>query len=158
MKTVKVVFVLVAIGVLMGCTAGSKKQEVQTAEVSSPKLEEKVIALSLAQANSLAALPLACVTQEYPNKLGQVLGSTEDLLAPKVLHPAFYGCFDWHSAVHGHWSLVKLLKTHPNLEASETIKSLLQQNLSKENIQQELAYFNGPHNKNYERTYGWVGC
>ena len=74
------------------------------------------IELSLNQANTLASLPLDCVEKEYPNKTGHTLGSEEDLAGPKTLHPAFYGCFDWHSAVHGHWSMVKLLKIHPNLK------------------------------------------
>jgi len=72
------------------------------------------------------------------------------------LHPAFYGCFDWHSAVHGHWSLVKLLKEFPDLENADTIKMKLESNLSKENIIKEVAYFDGEHNKTYERTYGWA--
>ena len=74
---------------------------------------------------------------------------------PKHLHPAFYGCFDWHSAVHGHWSIVRLLKTYPNLAQAAQLKTMLKTNLSKENIEQETAYFDGKHNKNFERTYGW---
>ena len=118
------------------------------------KVEE--IELTLEQANILASLPLHCVQQEYPNKLGQVLGSDDDLASPKTLHPAFYGCFDWHSAVHGHWSMVKLLKTYPNLEQAETLRQILATNMSKENIVIEVAYFDNKHNKNYERTYGWA--
>ena len=112
--------------------------------------------LSLEQANNLAELPLACVNQEYPNKLSQTLGDAGDLKEPSVLHPAFYGCFDWHSAVHGHWSMVYLLKNFPELAKAETLKSYLKQHLTKENIQAEVAYFNGEHNKSYERTYGWA--
>ena len=111
--------------------------------------------LTLAQANSIAELPLHCVQQEFPNKLGQVLGSGEDLATPKSLHPSFYGCFDWHSAVHGHWSMVKLLQRYPDLDGAERIKRILTENLSKENIEQEVAYFDNKHNRNYERTYGW---
>ena len=111
--------------------------------------------MTLEQANLLATLPLECVEKEYPNKLGQTLGSGDDLAEPKTLHPAFYGCFDWHSAVHGHWSMVKLLKMHPDLKEADRIKQVLKINLSKENIAQEVAYFDGKHNKNYERTYGW---
>lgn len=114
------------------------------------------IGFGLEQANTLAALPLKCVQQEYPNKLGQVLGGDEDLASPKRLHPAFYGCFDWHSAVHGHWSMVKLLKEFPQLQEAQKLRDILVANMSKENIVQEVAYFNNKHNTNYERTYGWA--
>lgn len=114
------------------------------------------ISLTIQEANRLAALPLKCIDTEYPNKLGQTLGSKEDIKNPKILHPAFYGCFDWHSAVHGHWSLVKLLKQFPNLNNAQDIKNKLDENLSKANILAEVNYFNGKHNTSYERTYGWA--
>jgi hypothetical protein len=112
--------------------------------------------LSAEEANRLAELPLKCIDNEYPNKPGQTLGSEEDLKEPHVLHPAFYGCFDWHSSVHGHWSLVKLLKMFPDLKDAERIKEILAQNISIENIADEVEYFEGEHNKSYERTYGWA--
>jgi len=80
-----------------------------------------VMELSLVQASHLAALPLACMQTTYPNKLGQTLGSEADIGEPQFLHPAFYGCFDWHSAVHAHWSLVKLLKIFPELGSAPQI-------------------------------------
>ncbi len=107
------------------------------------------------QANRLASLPLKCLDQEYPNKLGQVLGSEKDLKSPKSLHPAFYGCFDWHSAVHGHWMLVRLAKVFPNMEQAST-KVALANHLSKENIAVEMAFFDDEHNGTFERTYGWA--
>jgi len=73
--------------------------------------------LTQAEAANLLQLPLACAEVEYPNKLGQTLRGDEDLASPKALHPAFYGCFDWHSAVHGHWSMVRLLRAFPPLRA-----------------------------------------
>ena len=112
--------------------------------------------LSLAEANRLSKLPMQCINTEYPNKLGQTLGSESDLKPPKILHPAFYGCFDWHSSVHGHWSLVSLLKQFPQLENSNVLRAKLAQNISKENILTEVLYFEGEHNKIYERTYGWA--
>lgn len=112
--------------------------------------------LHLEEANRLAQLPLGCLDTEYPNKLGQVLNDQSDLLAPSQLHPAFYGCFDWHSAVHGHWSLVRLLKTFPDLASATSIRTKLAARLTKENIQQELAYFERANNTNFERTYGWA--
>ena len=112
--------------------------------------------LNLKEANRLAKLPLNCLNTEYPNKLNQTIGSAEDLQSPKSLHPAFYGCFDWHSAVHGHWSLVSLLKQFPDLEDKNIITEKLLKSISKENILLEVKYFEGKHNKSYERTYGWA--
>lgn len=117
---------------------------------------QQPLSLSFKQANKLAELPLACIQKEYPNKLGQTLGSSKDLGEPGQLHPAFYGCFDWHSAVHGHWSLVKLLKEFPELDKASIIRQMLQENLSRKNIEAEVDYFKGFHNKSYERTYGWA--
>ncbi len=111
--------------------------------------------LNLEQASGLASMPLKCINQEFPNKLGQTLKDENDLGTPQELHPAFYGCFDWHSALHGHWTLVKLLKMFPEMENSEAIISKLETNISKENILKELDYFQRPTEKSYERTYGW---
>ncbi|MGV3460182.1 MAG: DUF2891 domain-containing protein [Flavobacterium sp.] len=112
--------------------------------------------LTLQQANALSKLPLKCLQQEYPNKLSQLLADSTELAGPKKLHPAFYGCFDWHSSVHGHWSLVYLLKKFPNLESRQEIIKKLQVNLSTENIAAEVAYLSKKHEKSYERTYGWA--
>ncbi len=120
------------------------------------KTQHQDFHLSINQATRLARLPVKCIDNEYPNKLGQTLGSADDIKNPKSLHPAFYGCFDWHSAVHGHWSLVKLLKEYPDLENAQSIKDKLKTNLSKDNILAEVAYFKGKHNSSYERTYGWA--
>ena len=111
--------------------------------------------LTIDEANHLASLPAKCLQQEYPNKLNQLLLNETELLSPKVLHPAFYGCFDWHSSVHGHWSLVYLLSNFENLKDKELIIEKLQINLSKENIAQEMLYFEKTHEKSFERTYGW---
>jgi hypothetical protein len=97
-----------------------------------------------------------CIDQEYPNKLGQVLGDDSYLAPPRELHPAFYGCFDWHSSVHGHWTLVTILKTFPDFEYRDEILHKLKKNITRENILKEVEYFDDEHNKNYERTYGWA--
>jgi len=114
------------------------------------------IHLTLKQADNLAVMPLTCVDNEFPYKLGQTLGSETDLQPPRALHPAFYGCFDWHSAVHGHWSMVKLLKAFPTLKEAPTLREKLKIHLTKENILAEVAYFKGKYNGSYERTYGWA--
>ncbi len=145
---IRKIFIIVIVVLFCNCnSSGEKKIVVQTV---------KTPVLNLQEANRLAQLPIHCMDTEYPNRLGQTLGSKKDLQSPKDLHPAFYGCFDWHSAVHGHWSLVSLLKNFPDLENSENIKKKLLLNLSKENILKEVAYFDGKHNKTYERTYGWA--
>jgi hypothetical protein len=97
-----------------------------------------------------------CIDQEYPNKLNQVLGDDSYLAPPRALHPAFYGCFDWHSSVHGHWTLVTILNQFPDFIYQDEIVAKLKKNLTKENIQKEIEYFDDEHNKNYERTYGWA--
>ena len=112
--------------------------------------------LSLQQANHFATLPIKCLQQEYPNKLSQLLIDSTEIKSPKVLHPAFYGCFDWHSSVHGHWSLVYLLNNYPNLDKKDEIIQKLTINLSKENIAHEIAYLSKKHEKTYERMYGWT--
>jgi Protein of unknown function (DUF2891) len=118
--------------------------------------ERDLIELNLEQASHLAALPLACMQTAYPNKPGQTLGSKADLGEPQELHPAFYGCFDWHSAVHAHWSLVKLLKIFPDLEQAPDIRTRLSENMTATNIMSELAYFKRSQENSYERTYGWA--
>lgn len=146
---------LIPILLLFSCNSSNEKKESQSD--NAPKIEQvDPPSLHLEEANRLAVLPINCIQTEYPNKLGQTLGSDDDLKPPKTLHPAFYGCFDWHSSVHGHWSLVSLLKQFPDLGQKDTIEQMLLQNLSEENIQAEVAYFHGTHNSSYERTYGWA--
>ena len=113
-------------------------------------------ALTQAQASSLAKLPLKCVRKEYPNKLDHVMNDKGEVQSPRALHPAFYGCFDWHSSVHGHWMLVRLLKTFPNLPEAAEIRAALNENLSAANLQGEVAYLQQPNRQSFERTYGWA--
>ena len=111
--------------------------------------------LTLSQANQLAALPIKCLQKEYPNKLNQMLLDSTEIASPKKLHPAFYGCFDWHSSVHGHWSLLFLLRNYPNLANRDDVIRKLKSNLSKENVLAEVTYLSKNHEKSFERTYGW---
>lgn len=112
--------------------------------------------VSREEATRLAALPLKCMQKEYPNKLNQTLADSSELAGPRELHPAFYGCFDWHSSVHGHWMLVRLLKIYPDLENAALIREKLAQNITPENMAIEVEYFKRPHEKSWERTYGWA--
>ena len=102
-----------------------------------------------------ATLASDCITVEYPNKLNQVLRDETSLRSPRELHPAFYGCFDWHSAVHGHWMLIKLLKDYPDLPGREEISARVFASLDPANIAGEVDYFETA-SKSWERTYGWA--
>jgi hypothetical protein len=106
-------------------------------------------------ANLLAALPLRCMQQEFPYKTGIVFSDSSLITHPKDYHPAFYGCYDWHSSVHGHWMLVRLLKTFPDIARRQEIITKLSQNLTAEHISQEQKLFDNKENKGFERIYGW---
>jgi hypothetical protein len=104
-----------------------------------------------------AALALGCIRREYPNKLDHVLSDASQLGSPRELHPAFYGCYDWHSAVHGHWLLVRLLRAGaPDALPEVDIREALGENLTDENIRVEDDYFRDPGRASYERPYGWA--
>lgn len=160
----KYIFPALIIFLLLGCKGEdrlkSENTTVDTTDSNALSLDALIntekVEMNLEQANKLAELPLACINVQYPNKLGQTLGSEKDIQAPQALHPAFYGCFDWHSSVHAHWSLVRLLKKFPRLDRAEEIKERLESSLSKENIAKEIEYFRQEQNRDYERTYGWA--
>jgi hypothetical protein len=115
-----------------------------------------ISSLSLDHAAKFADLALAGVTREYPNAPGLVLNGPADLQSPRALHPAFYGCFDWHSSVHGHWMLARLLHLFPNLPQAAAIRTALADNLTESNLRTEADYFNAPNRRSFERTYGWT--
>lgn len=108
------------------------------------------------QATRLAELALKGLDQEYPNKPSNVLAGAQDVRSPRELSPAFYGCFDWHSSVHGHWMLVRLLKVQPNFSRAQEIRDRLEQHLTLENIQAETKHFQQKEHKSFERLYGWA--
>ena len=112
--------------------------------------------LTEAGASHFAKLALHCIGTEFPNKLSHVLNSEKEILGPSRLHPAFYGCFDWHSSVHGHWMLIRLLKLFPDLPEGAEIRASISQNLTAANIQAEIAYLKQRSRKSFERTYGWA--
>ncbi len=109
------------------------------------------------QVTRFAEVALGCITREFPNKPGNVVSGPEDVLGPRAMHPAFYGCFDWHSAVHGHWTLVRLLKLSPTWTAKRAeVIAAVGGNLTAENLRKETAYFDAKSNQSFERTYGWA--
>ena len=151
---IKYYFVFALSIVFLSCNTSHEKKNTLKEATKIEVVESPV--LNLEQANRLAQLPLHCMNTEYPNKLGQTIGSEADLKTPKELHPAFYGCFDWHSSVHGHWTLLNVLRELSNFEHKEAIWKKLNANLTKENILKEVVYFDDVHNKTFERTYGWA--
>jgi hypothetical protein len=116
------------------------------------------VALSLdaGAASHFAQLALKCVRQEYPNKLDHVMNGAPEVQAPRALHPAFYGCYDWHSSVHGHWMLARLLQRFPQLPEAAAIRAALDEHLAPGPVAVEVAYFGQPNRKSFERTYGWA--
>lgn len=111
-------------------------------------------AVDPALAEKFARLALDCVHREYPNKISHVLNSGEDARDPRTLYPAFYGCFDWHSSVHGHWLLVRLLRTVPQSGFREEAIAKLTESFQPEHVAGEVAYFEAENRKSFERPYG----
>jgi hypothetical protein len=114
------------------------------------------MSLSEAAARRYARLALAGVVREYPARPADVLESPADVRTPRAVHPAFYGCYDWHSAVHGHWLLVELSTRFPGLPEARAIETALDANLAPANLAAEAAYFARPGAQTFERTYGWA--
>jgi hypothetical protein len=111
-------------------------------------------ALTANTAGRFAMLALACVHQEYPNKIAHVLNSAADARPPRELTPAFYGCYDWHSSVHGHWLLARLARLFPAAPFAVNAKAALAADINPANIAGEVAYFAGKGRETFERPYG----
>ena len=129
------------------------KTESSAMLVSLPELGAR---LTAEQVSAFAKLALANIHTEYPNKPGNVVWDEASVRTPRAMHPAFYGCFDWHSSVHGHWMLVRLLKDYPDHEMQAIIRQKLAQNLTAENLKKETDHFREKHNRMFERMYGWA--
>ncbi len=114
------------------------------------------IILTQSGASHFAKLPLRCAEKEFPYKTGITFGDLSLTTAPKNYHPAFFGCFDWHSSVHGHWMLVRLLKLFPGIPEAAQVRELFNKHFTKENIDREVVLFRSKDNKSFERTYGWA--
>ncbi len=111
--------------------------------------------LSPLQAEAFANMPLTFLRQEYPNHIMHLLNDDADVLPPRELHPIFYGCFDWHSAVHGYWLLLRCLRRYPERPSRDAIIDLFDEHFSEANVARELAYFNAPFRASFERPYGY---
>lgn len=112
--------------------------------------------LSPEKASRFARIALANIEREYPNKLDHVIGSAADVASPRKLHPAFFGSFDWHSCVHAHWLLARVLKLYPQLPQQDAIRAAFDARLAGQNIAAEIAYLRRPESRSFERTYGWA--
>jgi hypothetical protein len=94
------------------------------------------------------------VHQEYPNKIAHVLSGDADVRPPRELTPAFYGCYDWHSSVHGHWLLARLARTFPGAPFAPRARAALARSLEAEKLTAEAGYLSGPGRTSFERPYG----
>jgi hypothetical protein len=101
-------------------------------------------------------LTLGHLTREYPHKLDHVMTGPEDVLAPSVLHPIFYGSFDWHSCVHGYWQVLRLARLHPKLAEAEDVTALANRMFTPGNVAMERAYLKKSSAMSFERPYGWA--
>ena len=141
-KTSKHLLILIII-LITGCS------ENKVEKIDNIRLNEKL-------AEELVSLSVKCVDKKYPYKIGYRF-SDESWLKPHYeLTPSFYGCWDWHSAVHGHWAMVKILKDFPETKDRDVILLKLDKNLSKENLNKEYQFFKQDFAKGFERTYGWA--
>ncbi|MBU6443775.1 MAG: DUF2891 family protein [Alphaproteobacteria bacterium] len=112
--------------------------------------------LSPETASGFARVALGHVTREYPNKLDHVMTGPGDVQGPRALHPVFFGSFDWHSCVHGHWLLARLYRRFPELPEAVQIRALLDAQFTEEKIAGEVAYLARPESRGFERPYGWA--
>lgn len=120
----------------------------------SPLILAATLSLDPAAAERFASLALACVHKEYPNKIAHVLQSDEDVAPPRELTPSFYGCYDWHSSVHGHWLLARLSRLTHDAPFASRARAALKTSITPEAIAKEVAYMNGPGRASFERPYG----
>ena len=140
--------------VLLGLAMVGLLSSCGTDDSAPPANIAEPIALDEVQAGRFAALALACVHKEYPNKIAHVLNSPADVKPPSELTPAFYGCFDWHSSVHGHWLLVRLVREFPSAPFVADALSALETSIAPERIAGEVEYLNGDGRESFERPYG----
>ena len=135
--------ILLFLLLIFGCT------DINEEKIENIQLDEKL-------AKELVSLSVKCVDQKYPYKIGYRFIDENWLKPHYEITPSFYGCWDWHSAVHGHWAMVKILKDFPEISNREIILSKLDKNLSKENLNKEYEFFKQKFANGFERTYGWA--
>lgn len=107
-------------------------------------------------ASQFARIALGHVTREYPNKLDHVLTGPQDARGPRDLHPIFYGSYDWHSCVHGYWTLATVLRLHPEIPEAAQVRALFDDTFTVPKVAAECAYVDAPSARGFERPYGWA--
>jgi hypothetical protein len=112
--------------------------------------------LNASLASKFAGLALAGVGREWPHSYQHLVAGPGEIRSPRGLHPAFFGCLDWHSSVHGHWTIARLLRLFPALPEAAQIRAVLDEHLSADKLATELAYFRAPGRGSFERPYGWA--
>ena len=120
------------------------------------KINNKELKLDEKLASNLIQLSISCVDKKFPYKVGYRYIDSTWIRPHYKLTPSFYGCWDWHSAVHGHWSMVKILKEFPNIKEAKNIREKIKKNLNKNNLEKEFQFFQNDFAKGFERTYGWA--
>lgn len=112
--------------------------------------------LSEEQVTRFAKLAISGIPREFPNKPSNVMVGPQSVLSPREMHPVFFGCFDWHSSLHGHWMLVRLAKLYPESAIVGEIRELLNKQFTADKLRTEAEYFQAKENRSFERTYGWA--
>lgn len=134
-------------------SASASPQSIEALTATIP--DHPVVPLDVSQAAKLVQLSLHCAGREYPNKPGSVVEGDATVVPPRERTPSFYGCFDWHSAVHGHWAMVRVLRRYPSLAEGVEMRRLLDEHLADGPLAKELAFFKATRNRTFERPYGW---
>ena len=146
MKLKIVLGALTALAILAAC--GSAQED------SPPQDPEEAVMDTTILEDRFARLALDCIHREFPNKIAHVMQSPDDVARPRELTPAFFGCFDWHSSVHGHWLLTRILATAPDSGLHDEIREKLAISFTEENMAAELAYYTAEGRASFERPYG----
>jgi Protein of unknown function (DUF2891) len=122
--------------------------------LGAPRPPSLAPAFDEAAAGRFAGLALACVAREYPNKIAHTLESDADARPPRLLTPVFFGCYDWHSSVHGHWLLARLVRRYPAARFVSPARAALRASFTPEKVAGEVAYLEGTGRATFERPYG----
>jgi Protein of unknown function (DUF2891) len=146
--------ILAGIAAALALSGASAAAAAPTAQPTASAAPAPAGALDAGAAARFAALALKCLHQEYPNHITHTLNSAADARPPHELTPAFYGCLDWHSDVHGHWLLVRLLRMYPQAPFAVTARAQLARSFTPQNIAGEVAYLRGAGRASFERPYG----
>ncbi|MBH30436.1 MAG: hypothetical protein CMG71_00405 [Candidatus Marinimicrobia bacterium] len=139
--------------IMVNCSP--RKQDGQSLLGSLPEVLPPV--LDVTRAEELVQLSLDCVDRKFPYKIGYRFDGPEWIKPHYEVTPSFYGCWDWHSAVHGHWTMTKILKMYPDISVADSIRAKLSTNLSRQRLDAEFRFFtDNDFTKGFERTYGWA--